>query len=142
MKLYPLLLGEVGKNVTFGQNVILRHPHKIKIGDNVVIDDNVVLVYQVEPTDINVDTDESDFPVFLTKYIAYDTLEQAYSVNNDGRIESLREYWAYRKEVGLKMVNRYKGLRKQDRDYRFTSQFPGPRKTRRHPRLPSEYPAI
>lgn len=41
--LYPLLLGKVGKNVSFGQNVVLRHPHKIKIGDNVVIDDNVVL---------------------------------------------------------------------------------------------------
>ncbi|MBN2010334.1 acyltransferase [candidate division KSB1 bacterium] len=43
MKLYPLLLGNVGRGVTFGQNVVLRHPHKIKIGDNVVIDDNVVL---------------------------------------------------------------------------------------------------
>ena len=43
MKLYPLLLGKVGRGVTFGQNVIIRHPHKIKIGDNVIIDDNVVL---------------------------------------------------------------------------------------------------
>lgn len=43
MKLFPLLLGKVGRNVTFGQNVVLRHPHKIKIGDNVVVDDNVVL---------------------------------------------------------------------------------------------------
>jgi len=43
MKLYPLLLGKVGRNVTFGQNVVLRHPHKIQIGDNVIIDDNVVL---------------------------------------------------------------------------------------------------
>ncbi len=43
MKLYPRLLGKVGRNVTFGQNVVLRHPHKITIGDNVVIDDNVVL---------------------------------------------------------------------------------------------------
>jgi acetyltransferase-like isoleucine patch superfamily enzyme len=43
MKLYPRLLGKVGRNVTFGQNVVLRHPHKIEIGDNVVIDDNVVL---------------------------------------------------------------------------------------------------
>lgn len=42
-KLYPRLLGRVGKNVTFGANVVLRHPHKIHIGDNVVIDDNVVL---------------------------------------------------------------------------------------------------
>lgn len=42
-KLYPLLLGGVGKNVTFGSNITLRHPHKIYIGDNVVIDDNCLL---------------------------------------------------------------------------------------------------
>jgi len=30
MKLYPTLLGRVGRNVTFGQNVVLRHPHKIE----------------------------------------------------------------------------------------------------------------
>jgi len=42
-KLYPLVLGGVGKNVIFGINVVLRHPHKIIIGDNVAIDDNCVL---------------------------------------------------------------------------------------------------
>ena len=42
-KLYPLLLGACGRNVTFGQNVVLRHPHKIRIGANVVVDDNVLL---------------------------------------------------------------------------------------------------
>ena len=41
--LYPLLLGRCGRNVVFGQNVVLRHPHKIQIGDNVVIDDNCLL---------------------------------------------------------------------------------------------------
>ncbi len=40
---YPCLLGACGKNVNFGANVILRHPHKIKIGDNVIIDDNCLL---------------------------------------------------------------------------------------------------
>jgi acetyltransferase-like isoleucine patch superfamily enzyme len=29
--------------VTFGANVVLRHPHKIAVGDNVVIDDNCCL---------------------------------------------------------------------------------------------------
>jgi acetyltransferase-like isoleucine patch superfamily enzyme len=43
MKLYPKLIGKVGRNVSFGINVVLRHPNKIKIGDNVVIDDNCVL---------------------------------------------------------------------------------------------------
>jgi acetyltransferase-like isoleucine patch superfamily enzyme len=42
-KLYPLLLGSVGKNVSFGMNVVLRHPKKIFIKDNVVIDDACVL---------------------------------------------------------------------------------------------------
>jgi len=41
--LYPLLLGACGRNVVFGQNVVLRHPHKIRIGSNVVIDDNCLL---------------------------------------------------------------------------------------------------
>ena len=41
--LYPLLLGAVGRNVTFGTHVVVRHPHKIFIGDNVVIDDNCLL---------------------------------------------------------------------------------------------------
>ena len=41
--LYPSLLGSCGRNVVFGQNVVLRHPHKIHVGDNVMIDDNVLV---------------------------------------------------------------------------------------------------
>jgi len=40
---YPLLLGSTGRNVIFGQNVVLRHPHKIHIGNDVVVDDNCLL---------------------------------------------------------------------------------------------------
>lgn len=42
-KTYRYLFGSVGKNVTIGKNLTLRHPHKIFIGDNVIIDDNCVL---------------------------------------------------------------------------------------------------
>lgn len=41
--LYPKLLGSCGRGVIFGQNVVLRHPHKIHIGDNVMVDDNCLL---------------------------------------------------------------------------------------------------
>lgn len=41
--LYPALLGACGRNVVFGQNVVLRHPHKIRIGSSVVIDDQCLL---------------------------------------------------------------------------------------------------
>ncbi len=40
---FPWLLGSCGRNVVFGQNVVLRHPHKIHIGNDVVIDDNCLL---------------------------------------------------------------------------------------------------
>jgi acetyltransferase-like isoleucine patch superfamily enzyme len=41
--LYPLLLGACGRNVVFGQHVVLRHPHKIRLGDDVVVDDHCLL---------------------------------------------------------------------------------------------------
>jgi acetyltransferase-like isoleucine patch superfamily enzyme len=37
--LYPRLLGTCGRGVTFGVGVVLRHPGKIRLGDNVVVDD-------------------------------------------------------------------------------------------------------
>jgi acetyltransferase-like isoleucine patch superfamily enzyme len=41
--LYPTLLGACGRNVVFGSGVVLRHPHKIRIGDNVVVDDHCLI---------------------------------------------------------------------------------------------------
>jgi acetyltransferase-like isoleucine patch superfamily enzyme len=41
--LYPRLLAACGRNVIFGQNVVIRHPHKISIGDDVLVDDNCLL---------------------------------------------------------------------------------------------------
>ena len=41
--LYPKILGSCGRNAVFGQNVVLRHPEKIRLGDNVVIDDNCLI---------------------------------------------------------------------------------------------------
>lgn len=40
---YPFLLKDIGRGVVFGRNVTLRHPHKITVGANTFIDDNVVL---------------------------------------------------------------------------------------------------
>jgi len=40
---YPLLFKKVGKRVSFGKSVTIRHPHKISIEDDVVIDDYCVL---------------------------------------------------------------------------------------------------
>jgi acetyltransferase-like isoleucine patch superfamily enzyme len=41
--LYPSLLGKAGRNVVFGPGMTLRHPHRIHIADNVLLDAGVVL---------------------------------------------------------------------------------------------------
>ncbi len=40
---YPAIFGYVGRNVSFGHHVTLRHPWKIKVGDNTIIDDYCLL---------------------------------------------------------------------------------------------------
>lgn len=42
-RLYPLLLGSCGRNVSFGTGVTLRHPRKIHVADDVAVDDGCVL---------------------------------------------------------------------------------------------------
>lgn len=42
-KLWKTLLGHAGRNLVIGRGVTVRHPHRIKLGDNVVIDDHAVL---------------------------------------------------------------------------------------------------
>jgi acetyltransferase-like isoleucine patch superfamily enzyme len=42
-KLYRSLLGSCGRGVVIGRYVTLRHPHKIHLGDGVVLDDNCLV---------------------------------------------------------------------------------------------------
>ena len=40
---YPHLIRQVGPGAVFGRSIVLRHPQKITIGSNVVVDDDCVL---------------------------------------------------------------------------------------------------
>lgn len=40
---YPKLFASCGRNVVFGRNISIRHPHKIHLGRNIVINDDAVL---------------------------------------------------------------------------------------------------
>lgn len=42
-KLYRHMFAGCGRKVVFGRNVTIRHPHRIRFGGNVIIDDNAVL---------------------------------------------------------------------------------------------------
>lgn len=41
--IYPFFLGACGRKVLFGRHLTLRHPSKIRLGDNVVLDDRSTL---------------------------------------------------------------------------------------------------
>jgi acetyltransferase-like isoleucine patch superfamily enzyme len=42
-KLYRTVFGSAGRKPLIGKNVTLRHPRKIRLGNNVIIDDNCVI---------------------------------------------------------------------------------------------------
>lgn len=110
--------------------------------DVIESDNNFLIIYDALPTDIVADEDESEYPVFLRKYVEQHALSRAYRVNNDGNIKSLADYWDYRASIGISAIKKYISKRKEDRDYRLSTHSAPSVRTRRHPRLPSTYPAI
>ncbi len=110
--------------------------------DVVEADNNFVIIYDLIPTDISSNEDISDYPKFLRKYVEQIALSRAYRVNNDGNIKSLSEYWDYRSNIGLEAIKKYMSKKKEDRDYRLLTKTTPSVRTRRHPKLPSTYPAI
>jgi hypothetical protein len=110
--------------------------------DVVGVKDNILLVYDVNPTDVDSISSNIDFPDFLTKYIRFGVLSRAFSANTDGRIPSLAGLWGARYELGIRLVKRYMRGRKQDRDYRLTTKPSSTPRRRRLPRLPDTYPHV
>lgn len=107
--------------------------------DLINTDDNIFIGYDMTPDDMVDIHSVTDFPTYINKYIIYGVLSRAYRVNNDGNIPSLADYWDFRFNLGLQMINQFKFKRMQDREYRLGTQT---RITKRkpHPSLPSTYP--
>jgi len=106
------------------------------------VDDNLIVVFDKNATDLSADTDSSAFATFLHKYIEYGVISRAYGANTDGRIRSLADYWELRKQTGLKAIRIYQSNRRVDRDYQLVIRGARPIRSSRHPRLPSTYPSI
>lgn len=104
--------------------------------------DNVLIVYDVAPTNLEAASDSSDFPDFLTKYIRFGVLSRAYNANTDGRIPSLAAFWGSRYELGVRQIKQFMRRRKADREYRLSTKSESVRRRRGLPRLPSTYPSI
>ena len=109
--------------------------------DMVDLSESLLTVFQQRPRELSGNFDEeSEYPIFVRKYIEFGVCERAYMMNTDGKIESLANYWARRKQVAQQALKTWASKRRTDRDYRLkTQQAPGGR-IRRRPRLPDAYP--
>jgi hypothetical protein len=106
-------------------------------------DDSLLIVCNLLPRNITgADDGASEYPSFVQKYLEYGVLERCFAAETDGKIETLRQYWAFRKDTGVKALEVFKTKRRADRDYLLRSHDLPARTTRRHPRLPDAYPAI
>jgi len=104
--------------------------------------DNVLLIYDIAPTEVDGFADELDFPDFMTKYIRYGVLAKAFMANTDGYIPSLSNYWGQRYQLGLRAIKKFRSNKTRDRNRALVSESVGAKRTVRHPRLPDGYPAI
>jgi len=128
--------------VTLGVTSIDTDPDEAAYSTTALdVDDNLIVIFDKNTTDLSADTDSSAFATFLHKYIEKGVIARAYGGNTDGRIPSLSEYWQMRKEVGVRAIKRYLAKRMSDRDYRLQPRNPMVSRSRRHPRLPSTYPS-
>ena len=104
-------------------------------------ENNLTAIFHKIPSDLVEWDDESDYPTYFRKYIEYGVLEEAYAASTAGKIQSLEDYWGWRKDLAYRALKLFGHKKKADRDYRMQTQNIYPRSTRRRPRLPDAYPA-
>jgi hypothetical protein len=110
--------------------------------DFIRADDNLLVIAECHPKEIDDNSEETEFPEFIQKYAEYGVIAEGYGANTDGRIKSLADYWNWRKELGFEMVKKYKWNRISDRRFQLKTQDMTGWRNRRHARLPDEYPAV
>ena len=110
--------------------------------DVIGVTNNVFMIYDITPVDIDTAWDEGDYPDFLKKYIRYGVISRAYGGNTDGRIPSLEKYWDTRYVAGIKVTKKFNLNKHNDRDYNLVTHGTPNVRTRRHARLPDKYPAV
>ena len=106
------------------------------------VDNNLLIVFDKDPTQATGTDSTSDFPAYLRKYIEYGVIARAYGANTDGRIPSLSEYWRMRKKVGQGLIERYLSNRRSDRQYQLNSSGAPRLRSVKHPRMPSAFASL
>ena len=104
-------------------------------------DNQIMIYYDVQMPDVESLGDALEWPAYLLKYVRHGAVAKAFGANTDGRIPELEAFWGQRYEIGVRLVAALVTKRKSDVDYRMRTQGVPARRHRRHPKLPSSYPA-
>jgi hypothetical protein len=134
----------IGTTVTFGDEDLYFGTSLVKFdaGDDANdTDNNVLIVYNTDATDIVSVSDESTLPAWMHKYIEYGAASRALRANTDGRIESLADYWDMRKKAGYEVIKKWKRLKMTNRNFQLKTRTgsSGAGQRPKYPRLPSTY---
>jgi len=81
------------------------------------------------------------YPDWAVKYLEPMVLERAYGADTDGYIPSLRDYWALRYKVGIKVLRKFINATVTS-DRRFVMGQSVKQRSQRHPTLPTAYPRV
>ena len=79
-KLWPRMFGSCGKGVLFSSNIIVRQPHRIHIGDNVIIAERCILDARTEESNQVITLGHN---VILSNDVALTCKGGSIKVNND-----------------------------------------------------------
>jgi hypothetical protein len=106
------------------------------------VDNNLLVIFDKNPTELTADGNTPDFPAFLHKYLEYGVVARAYEANTDGRIPSLAEYWEMRRKFGFKAVKIYMSKRRSDRHYQLRDRDSRVTRQQKHPRFPDAFDSL
>jgi len=125
------------QTISTGRSIIDEEGITVSVLDT---DDNLLLMYDIAPPDVEGLSDESYVPDYLLKYVRHRVLQLAYMANTDGKNDGISEYWGERSKIGVELVKRFRSNRYKDMDRRLrTGEGQGNRRIQ-HPKLPDTYP--
>ena len=110
--------------------------------DTINAKDQLLMVYEISPRDIESQSDDLVFPDFMVKYICYNVVSRLYGMNSDGRIPTLSKFWYERYRLGLQSLSNYSSNKRRNRLLMFSGPKQRMGRRKRLPRLPDHYPAV
>ena len=106
--------------------------------DVIELDDNILISYDIAPTEVSGLGAAIDWPEYMTRYVRFGVLHRAFRANTDGQNNDLATFWKDRYGLGVEAIKSFR-RQKTVRTRRLGATIV--RRRDRRPRLPDTFPA-